>query len=167
MGGILMRSLLALGVAFVVIGTSAADEVKVPLDKLPRAVKKAYEKHFPGAEFKNASTEKEDGKIVYEVTFTFKKSNIDATFDGEGTLLGTEKEIATSNLPKAITEALEAKFPKATLKKAEEIAKGDGKLAAYEVVVVTSANETIEVKLDPAGKITAEEKKGKAEKKEG
>ena len=39
-----------------------ADEEKIPLDKLPKAVVEAVKKRFPKAEMKEASKEIEDGK---------------------------------------------------------------------------------------------------------
>jgi hypothetical protein len=140
-----------------------ADEEKVSQDKLPKAVRAAYEKHFPGATFKRASTEKEDGKTVFEIAFVQDGANVDATFDGDGALVGVEKEVAAKDLPKVVADAIAGKYPKATLKKAEELSKDGRKVTAYEVLLVTAGNETIEVKLDPAGKITNEEKKAKAE----
>jgi uncharacterized membrane protein YkoI len=156
-----MRILLTFAVVLSLAAFARADEEKVSLDKLPAAVKDAYAKLYPGATFKRASTEKEEGKTVYEVSFTHKGANLDVTFDGTGAILGIEKEIAAKDLPKVVADAVAAKYPGATLKKAEELAKADGKPSAYEVLLVTAAKETVEVRLDLAGKITEEEKKGK------
>jgi hypothetical protein len=127
-------------------------------------VKAAYEKHFPRADFKSASTENEKGKKVYEIAFVYKGASIDATFDGDGKLLDVERTIAAKELPKAVADAIDAKYPKATLKKAEELSKDGAHPEAYEVLLVTTEKQTIEVKLDVAGKILEEEKKGNREK---
>jgi hypothetical protein len=42
-----------------------ADEEKVPLDKLPKAVVEAMKKRFPKAEIIEAAKEMEDGKTEY------------------------------------------------------------------------------------------------------
>jgi uncharacterized membrane protein YkoI len=154
-----MRRLLSLALALGCALPLAADEQKVPLDKLPNPVRAAAEKHFPGGKLREASTEKENGKVVYEVALTFKGANHDATFDADGHLLGVEKEIAAADLPKAVTAAVTAKYPGSTVKKAEELSKGDGKPTGFEVLLTTAQGKAVEVKLDSSGKIVAEENK--------
>jgi len=168
-----MRSLFA-GVAtsFVVcLGVSAvlrAEEEKVPLDKLPKAVADAVKKRFPDAELVKASKETEDGKMFYEVSVKDKDLKADVTLTAEGQVQEMEKEVAAKDLPAAVTEALEAKYPKAALKKSEEIIKvrdGAEKLESYEVLLVTTEKKTVEVVFSPDGKIIkTEEKKEKEEK---
>jgi uncharacterized membrane protein YkoI len=148
----------------------ADDEEKVPLDKLPKAVTEAVKKKFPKAELVAASKETEDGKTEYEVTIKDDGKKIDVTLTAEGTILGLEKEIAAKDLPKAVTETLDSKYPKATIKVAEEIIKiKDGKeiFEHYEVTLVTAEKKTIEVILSADGKIkkTEEQKEEKKEEK--
>ena len=64
---------------------------------------------------------------------------------------------------RAVLDALEAKYPKATIKKAEAISKED-KLIAYEMLIVTADKKKLEVKFDPAGKFLEEEKKSDTDK---
>src|SRR5262245_22868924 len=90
-----------------------ADEEKVPLDKVPKAVLDAVKAKFPGAELTDASKESEDGKTVYEVTVKNKGQNIDVTLSADGTIRLMEKTIAAKDLPKKVTTAVEAKYPKA------------------------------------------------------
>ena len=45
---------------------------------------------------------------------------------------------AFKDLPKVVSEAVEAKYPKATSKRTEELLKGDGTLHAYEVLLETA-----------------------------
>ena len=116
-----MRTVLTIAVVLSLAASIPADEEKVSLDKLPAAVKDAYAKKYPGATFKRASTEKEEGKTVYEVSFTHNGANLDVTFDGTGAVLGIEKEIAAKDLPNAVADAVAAKYPGATLKKAEDL----------------------------------------------
>ncbi len=156
-----MRAVLSLALALATALPATADEQKVQPDKLPKAVKAAFAKHFPGATADKASSEKENGKTVYEIAFTFKGARTDATFEADGTLVDVEKELAAKDLPRRVAAALEAKYPKATYKKAEEISKGNGEPIAYEVLLVTAGGKKVEVKLDPAGKITGEETKSK------
>src|SRR5262249_40270653 len=122
-----------------------ADEEKVPLDKLPKAVSDAVKKRFPGAELSGASKETENGKTVYEITLGHGGHKMDVTFGGDGQLQGIEKEISPKDLPKPVANALEGKYPKATHKTIEEVIKvKDGKeyLESYEVLLVTADKKT-------------------------
>jgi hypothetical protein len=143
----------------------AGGEEKVPLDKLPKAVVDAVKAKFPDAQLKSAEKEKEDGKIVYEVNIKDGKHTIEVTVTPDGKLVSIEKEIEPKDLPKAVAEALREKYPNAKIKKAEELAKGDGKVTGYEMVIVTTGGQTLEVVFNPQGKFQKEEKQG-VEKKE-
>ena len=146
-----------------------ADEEKIPLDKLPKAVVEAVKKRFPKAEMKEASKEVEDGKTTYEVTVVDDKQNIDVTLTPEGALVSIEKEIAVKDLPKVIADAVMAKYPKGKMTKAEEVIKvKDGKetLEYYEVILTDGDKKDIEVQIFPDGKIKAEEKKPEEKKPE-
>jgi hypothetical protein len=160
-----MRTLIAwrcaaavLALAVVAVG-ARADEEKVPLDKLPRAVADAVKAKFPGAELVGASREVEKGETLYEVSLKYKGHNHDVTLKQDGTLVGVEKEITARDLPRAVSDALAAKYPRATFKKVEEIT--EGKKVTYEVLLVTADKKTLEVVLDPTGKVVKEEPKGK------
>ena len=165
-----MRTLMwCLTVAAVVgfIGASGgvrADEEKVPLDKLPRAVVDGVKKRFPDAELTGAEKEDENGKTVYEVAIKDKGQKSEVTLTPEGTLVEIEKRIEAKDLPKAVSEALDQKYPKATFKTIEEVIKvrdGKEKLEYYELVLVTAEKKKLEVTITPDGKINHEEDKSK------
>ncbi len=197
-----MRKLFTVGMvglAFVIeAASSRADEAKVELDKLPKPVVDAVKKKFPQAELNSASSEKEDGKLVYEVNIKDGKATIEVTVTPEGKIVSIEKEITVKDLgdrqevnypvgqasrlsgqarrlshrvclnlplalPKAVAETLETKYPRATIKKVEEITKED-KVTAYEVLLVTAEKKTLEVSFNPEGKVVSVEKKDKEEK---
>jgi hypothetical protein len=155
-------------VALFVLATPVrADEEKVPLDKLPKAVLEAAKKRFPKAEVTGASKETEDGKTVYEVELKEDGKKLDVTLTADGTIILIERQIDAKDLPKAVAEAIDKKYPKATFKIIEEVIKvKDGKetLDLYEALLVTADKMKVEVKVAPDGKITGEEKK--PEKKE-
>jgi hypothetical protein len=163
-----MRKTLA-GVGLVavlafVLGTRA-DEEKVPLDKLPKVVVDAVKAKFPGAELVSASKEKEGDGFVFEVAIKNKGQDVDVTLKPDGTIIEIEETIAARDLPKAVAEALDKKYPRADVKKYEKITKGD-KLDQifYEMLLVTAEKKTVEAVFDPTGKLVKEEKKD--EKKE-
>lgn len=149
----------------------ADDEDKVPLDKVPKPVIEAVKKRFPKAELVSASKEDEDGKTVYEVQIKDGGAALDVTATPEGELLAIEKELAAKDLPKPVSDALAAKYPKATYKKFEHVVKfKDGKEqpAYYEVLLEAADKKVWEVELSPDGKIiaTEEKKEDKDEKDE-
>ena len=148
------------------VGILKADEEKVPLDKLPKAVLDAVKARYPGAELTGAEKE-EGGKMVYEVALKAKGQKIEVTLTPEGKIVEIERQIAAKDMPKAVTDALQAKYPKATYKVVEEVIKGNGKeekVDYYEVLLVTAGKDKLEVSVAPEGKILKEEKKGKADK---
>ncbi len=151
--------MLSLGAAVLVLAAVVrADEEKVPLDKLPKAVVAAVKAKFPRAELVSAAKEKEDGKTVFEVNIKNGGQTIEVTLTPEGKIVSLEKEIRALDLPKVVADALQAKYPRATIKKTEEITKGD-KLTAYEMLIITADKKTLEVTFDPQGKFLEEEKK--------
>lgn len=133
---------------------AAADEEKVPLDKVPAAVMKAVKDKFPKADLKEASKETEDGKTLYEVSFKHDGHNYDVTLKEDGAIQEVEKEIAAADLPKPVADAVKAKYAKATIDKAEEVLKGDKK--NFEVHL-KDGDKSRELVLDPSGKILEEE----------
>jgi hypothetical protein len=163
-----MRRYIGMVVALVVVAGPALgdDEEKVPLDKLPKAVVDAVKEKFPKAEMVSASKEKEDGKTLFEVSLKDGKHKIDVTVTPEGKIDTVEKTIEVGDLPKAVAEAFESRYPRATVQKVEEISKED-KVTKYEFLIVTADKKKLEVCFDPKGKFLDEEKKEeKKEKKE-
>lgn len=161
---------LALSVLSIVLfaATAAADEEKVPLDKVPKPILDAVKKRFPKAEVQGASKEKEGDKTVFEVTLKQVGKNIDVTLTEAGAITTIEKEVAFKDLPKAVADTYEAKYPKATYKIVEEVIKvtdGREKLEYYEALLVTADKKTLEVEVTPDGKVkNVEEKKDEKDK---
>ena len=130
------------------------DEEKVPLDKVPFAVMKAVKDKFPKAEILQAEKEEEDGKTIYEIGLKSEGHAIDVSLQEDGKILEVEKEIAADDLPKPVADAVKAKYPKGTIKKAEEVMEDDE--TKYEVLLA-NGDETREVVLDAKGKILKDE----------
>ncbi len=149
-------------VLFAVAGFVAADEEKVPLDKVPKAVLEAVKVRFPQAKVNSAEKETEDGKTVYEIAITEKEQNIEVTVTTDAKIVEIEKQIVAKDLPAGVARALEGKYPKATFKMIEEVWKvTDGKenLEYYEVLLVTQDKKKFEVSVTAEGKITKQEDK--------
>jgi hypothetical protein len=139
-------------------------EEKVPLDKLPKAVKDAVLKRFPKADLKSAEKENEKGKVVYEVAIVYKDQKIEVTLTPEGKITEIEKVIKSDDLPKEVEKTLNGKYPKATYKMIEEVIKvkdGKEKLEYYEVLLETADKKKFEVSVAPDGKVLKVEDKNK------
>lgn len=142
-----------------------AEEEAVPSDKIPKAVMDALLSKFPKARIDKCHKAKEGGDIVYDIEFKQEGRKCEADIKENGTYINYEKAIAAKDLPKAVTEAIEKRYPKATLKEIMEETEVNGKdekLSAYEVVVTTADKKEEELRLSPDGKIledTGAEKK--------
>jgi hypothetical protein len=165
-----MRALAVPAVMLVALAAPArADEEKVPLDKAPKAVVEAARKRFPKAEVVGISEEREGGKTVYEVEMRRGGKATDVTLTPEGKIVLIEQEIDAKELPKAVSGALEKKYPKAAYKVVEavyEVADGKEALDFYEVELTTAEKKVVEVQLLPDGKVKNVEEKKAGEKGE-
>ncbi|MEO2091672.1 MAG: PepSY-like domain-containing protein [Gemmataceae bacterium] len=155
------RLVVCVGALVLAVAGVRAEDEKVPLDKLPKAVVDAVKAKFPKADLQAAEKEKEDGKTKYEVTIKDGESKIDVDVTEDGIITGYEKEVALKDVPKVVSEAVAAKHPKGTAKSAEVVyTVKDGKdtLAYYEVTVEVDG-KTHEVEVLPDGKLKPEVKK--------
>jgi len=168
-----MRFFLRRTAAIVVSAIAFSNDVNaversIPLEKLPNAVTDAVKKMYPKVEMLKASQEDEDGEIEYEVTARESGKQIEITVEANGEIEELEKEIDLKDLPKAVTDALEKKYPNAVRKSAEavfEIEDGKEELEFYEVQLKTSNSQNSEVKVKADGTIISkpDEEDGKAE----
>ena len=149
-------------------GAGRADEEKIAIDKLPKAVLETVKKRFPKAELIEAAKETDGDKVEYEITLKDGETKYDVMFSADGKITLIEKTIAAKDLPKVVADAVAEKFPKSTGNVYEEMTKVvDGKevLAYYEVLLETADKKMFEVEISPEGKILKTEEK-KEEKKE-
>lgn len=140
------------------IGTIPAwtKEEPVPKDKIPKAVMDALLAKFPKAKIDKCVKEKEGDDVVYDIEFKQEGRKCEADIKENGAYINYEKAIEAKDLPKAVRDAIEMRYPKATLNEImeeTEVKGKDEKLAAYEVVLVTSDKKNVEVKVSPDGKI--------------
>jgi uncharacterized membrane protein YkoI len=145
---------------YVSVSAMADDEEKVALKDVPQAVLGAVKSKFPAGELTAAEKETKEGNTTYEITLKNKGKNIDVALTSEGKIKQIETTLAIADLPKPVARAIEAKYPAATVKKAEEILeyKGEEETKKYEVVVATDDKKSLEVVLSPEGKILETEK---------
>jgi len=135
-----------------------------PAAKLPAPILTAFRTSYPNATIKNASKETENGKTVWEVESIDNGLARDLIYNPDGTVLEFEEQIDPASLPAAVSAALKAKYPKATITKAEKLMKGT--TITYETALKGAALASVEI--TPEGKIVpaAKEKDEKDEKED-
>lgn len=147
------------GFAFLLlVGTARvrAQEEVVPQDKIPKAVMTALLAKFPKAKIDKCTKAKEGADVVYDIEFKQDGRKGEADIKENGIYINYELAIEAKDLPKVVRDAVEKKYPKATLKEImeeKEIHGTEEKLSAYEIVLVTADKKELEVRLSPDGKI--------------
>ena len=119
----------------------------------PAPVEAAFKKAYPNATVKSVSKEKEDGKEQYEVESMDGTQARDLVYLADGTLVNYEELIQPSAVPAAVMAAVKAKYPKATVSRAEKLFQG-GKMN-YELALKGGPGEVV---LTPDGKFVTEAK---------
>jgi len=147
-----------------VVKAAPAVKVEDQIAKLPKVILDAFKKAYPKAVIKGVSEEKESGKTTWEVESTDSGMARDLVYNPDGTVVDIEEEVAAASLPPAVTAALKAKYPKATITKAEKLT--TGKTFVYELTI-TGAGEVKSIELTADGKaVPAAKKPGDKDEKE-
>ena len=166
-----MRNLLGVGVCGLVLTlmASAQDKKEPPdLDKIPKAVMDGLKAKFPKPVITKWTMEKEGDKVVYDIEFTQDGRKCEADIYEDGTIHNFEKAVEAKDLPKAVTDAVEKKYPKATLKTVMEITEMKDKKetpGGFEIELVTADKKDVEVTVAPDGKILEDSTEEKKEEK--
>jgi hypothetical protein len=137
-----MKKEIACLMAALFLGLSLLSQVKVP-----DAVKTAFNNKFPGAS--GLKWEKEN-KTELEANFKMNNADVSANFKLDGSWVETETTIASSELPSAVKNAVDAKYPRAIYERTEKIEKPGKTL--YEVNIKVNGKKK-ELELDPNGVI--------------
>jgi hypothetical protein len=142
-----MKSLLSLALftfSFATIGCSQ----KITEKDLPTAVKNAFATKFPGAT--DVKWGKESAK-EYEAEFKLNNTSVSANFKDDGSWTETETTISSSELPAAVTNAVNKKYPGSVYGITEKIEKPGNKIL-YEVNITLNGKKK-ELELNPDGVI--------------
>ncbi len=106
--------------------------------EVPEVVKKAFQQKFPTA--KKVKWEKEKNND-FEASFILNDKEISALYSMDGQLKETETEIAVSELPKSVIDALAKKDANAKIEEAEKIERSDNTII-YETEVKINKKKT-------------------------
>lgn len=148
MNGIRLKISLA---ALAMGGVAAwAGEKEISIEKLPGPVMAAAKTACPDGVIKEASKEKEDGVVTYELEMMVGETTCDVKIARDGTLLEKEQQVAVKDLPKKVAGTLK-RFADIEVKKAELVMEKDED-AFYELDVEISEQD-FELKISKQGKI--------------
>lgn len=146
----------------IILGMSSlalAQEKKMKPKDLPASVKTAFHKEYPQARINGASSEKEKGKVYYEIESVDGKMKRDLLYSPDGAIVEVEEGITMDMVPAAVKSALEKEYPKSAVTKSEKVTR-EG-VTNYEFQLKVGKGRK-EVGIDSAGTIL----KGKAESNE-
>lgn len=143
-----MRKMLATVLAVVAVsGVVRAADQKTTLQKVPPAVKATVEAESKGATIKAISSEKANGKTVYELETLVNGRTRDLMIDAAGKVYVVEEQLDVEKAPPAVKAALEAKGKIVALESVTE--KGR---THYEGRVQTKAGKKVAVEVDGDGR---------------
>jgi uncharacterized membrane protein YkoI len=129
---------------------------KPAASQIPGKVMQALRTRFPAAEVHKWTRETENKAVVYDVEFTQQGQQFEADIKEDGAIVNWERGMAAQDLPAAVSQAVEKKYPRATISEVMMVtAVRDGKdaLEGYEVTLKTAAGRNVEVTVAPDGKI--------------
>lgn len=125
-------------------------ETQIGKKDVPASVLAAFAKAYPNATVKGYTREVERDQTMYEVECLEGKTHRDVTYSPDGKLLLVEESIDMKDVPPAVRQALEKKYPKAKVQLAEKLM--DGKTVEYEFHLTTPDGKEVEAKFDAQGK---------------
>lgn len=129
---------------------AVAQEKKISRSALPPAVEKTVQAQSQGATIKGFSTDRENGKKVYEAEMMVDGHSKDIEIATDGTLNEIEEQVAFDSLPANVRASLTAKAAGAKITKVESLQK-QNKLVAYEATILKGTKHG-EIQVGPDGR---------------
>lgn len=141
--------LIALSYICMSAAAIVGQERKLTRNQLPTAVIATIDKETKDATIKSYSTEKENGKTVFEAETVVNGHTRDIQIATDGTLLEVEEEVPLASLAEPVSKALTSAARGATIKKVESLTKG-GRLVSYEASTEKNGRKG-EIQVGPNG----------------
>ena len=92
-----------------------------PLTSVPKEVAAAFTQAYPNAKALHASKENEDGAVEYEIESVEGTTHRDIDYKPDGTLIEVEETIGATDVPDAVSKAITARYPKASITRREKV----------------------------------------------
>jgi hypothetical protein len=149
------------------VSIAQAQDKKIDVKDLPKAVSAAFQKTYPKATIVGTAMEVENGKTMYEVESKDGGVNRDLLYTDKGEVFEIEESVTSESLPADMKVTLEKQFTKFKLVKGEKVTQGAK--VEYDLQV-KSAQKRYNVVLDNNARIVKSDvvkvKKDKKENKE-
>ena len=87
-----------------------AQEQTIACEKIPAAVRTAFQDAYPQATIRGCAKEVEKGRTAYEISSTEGKTGHDVLFYEDGTPIVIEETIDIADLPEAVRKAWNERF---------------------------------------------------------
>jgi hypothetical protein len=152
--------LILAGLLMLWAGASAQKTDQPDLYQIPQKVMDALKAKFPEFKIEKWTKEQEGDIVIYDFEFTQGGHKFEADIKEDGTINNWEKAIAAKDLPEAVWNTVNNKYPSAKLIEIMEITainEGKDQLEGYEIVLKTSDKEQIEITVAPDGIILEED----------
>lgn len=145
----IMTKLFSGAVLLLLLCTTTAVAQDLPLKNLPEEIRETVKRRWPNATIAKATRDRASGSI--EVTLKFRDGpTIDLVFAQRYVVVALETP--TRELPIEVFRAVQKKYPKGEIVRAERITNRRGMTTGYELVVNTGAKRTVTVHITPEGK---------------
>ena len=142
-------TLIAIGLLLTSVCASA-QESKIKEKDVPQAVIAAFKSAYPNATVRGYAKEKENGKLFYEIESKDGTTMRDLLYNPDGSIAEIEETVAAADLPAAARQAIQAKYPKAVVSRAEKTTQGNK--IEYEVSA-RRGKQRINLSFDADGKL--------------
>jgi hypothetical protein len=132
----------------------ASEGVEINLKQVPAHLRQAATKAAPGAQWKTAFKNDEDGEVTYEIEgVDHKKREVTVTVTADGKVEEIETEIPVAEVPDVVMRALRAKFPRLEIVAVTEIQE-EHKIVGYDFEATRPKdNQTVGVYVTADGKM--------------
>jgi uncharacterized membrane protein YkoI len=146
----LRRSVLIATLLGFLSAMAAAQEKKISAKEMPAPVIAAFKTAYPGASIRGYSREKENGRTYYEIESREGQVSRDVLYNPDGTVAEIEETIDPNDLPAEVRQAVQSRYPKGVIAKAEKTVAGDK--VSYEVRI-RQGIKRVTIELDPNGQL--------------
>jgi hypothetical protein len=133
----------------------AADK-PIQMADVPKAVQETMRAESKGAKIVGTLVETENGKKLYELETIVQGHGRDLLIDPTGHVVEVEVQMDPAAVPQAVQEAIQKYSAGAKTTKIESVARGDGKVFAYEVHMQKDG-KTHGFRVAPDGKLLPED----------
>ena len=148
------------GLMILLVGSCGQQTEKTDSDQIPQNVSEALKAKFPDAVIDKWTKEEEGEIVIYDFEFTQEGQKFEADIKEDGTIHNWERAVTAEDLPVAVQDIFNEKYPDAEIKEIMEITaviEGEDQLEGYEIVFETVDKEEIEITVAPDGNIIEED----------